>query len=58
MGLKLLDVLEIYHRAGFIHNDLSLDKVVFGQNQVMPMLKDVDETENVFENKTLHIVDF
>ena len=32
IGLKVLDLLEIVHGAGYTHNDISLDKITLGTN--------------------------
>lgn len=32
LGLRLIDLLEMFHNAGLIHNDLSLEKIILGQN--------------------------
>jgi len=58
-GSRLLDILEIIHRAGYVHNDLSLEKIVIGPNQFIPSaLAKMDQTENLFDEKSVHIVDF
>ena len=28
LGLKTLDILEVIHRAGYVHNDISLENIV------------------------------
>ena len=33
LGCKLLDQLEVFHDAGYIFNDLSLDKIMLGIGQ-------------------------
>ena len=35
IGLKVLDILEVVHRAGYVHNDISLDKVLLAQGQLI-----------------------
>ena len=30
LGFKILEILEVIHRAGYIHNDISLDKINLG----------------------------
>lgn len=56
LGCKLLDILENIHKAGYVHNDLSLDKIVHGLNQKL-RTKD-DQVTNCFEDVSLHITDF
>lgn len=34
-GYKLLEILEIIHAAGYVYNDLTLDKIILGQNEVI-----------------------
>ena len=35
IGLKVLDILVVVHRAGYVHNDISLDKVLLAQGQLI-----------------------
>lgn len=58
LGSKLIDILELFHSAGYVHNDISLDKIVLGANQMVSRTPSQDETENTLEDKTVHIVDF
>ena len=54
LGLKVLELLETIHDSGYVHNDLSLDKIAVGLNQrVIP-----DKSKDCFENKSLHIIDY
>lgn len=56
LGLKVLDILEVVHRAGYIHNDIQLEKIVLAENQIISKndLKNV----NAFDRKSLHIINF
>lgn len=58
LGSNLLDLLEVIHGAGYVYNDISPNKVVFPFNKSFkPNLK-IDKSKSIFENKTMHIVDF
>lgn len=54
IGLKLLDVLEIVHEAGYIYNDLNLDNISFGAD-IKPILH---KTKDYFEDYQLNLWDF
>ena len=59
LGTKLLDFLEIIHGAGYVHNNIYLDKVLLGSNQRIEYKKNVSiDYENQLEGKSLHIIDF
>ena len=61
LGSNLLDLLEQMHCCGYVHNDLTLDKIVLGPNQLIPPQtpkQKNDATENMFSDKSVHIVDF
>ena len=57
LGCKLLDVLEVIHNAGYVHNDLSLERIVLGHDQKLKPNIAFD-TDDCFENVDLHLVDF
>lgn len=57
LGRKLLALLERIHRAGYIHNDLSLDKIVLAYDQKVAPLPE-DSKDDLFAGVELHIVDF
>ena len=53
MGLKILDIIEVVHRAGYVHNDISLDKILLAQGQTLQI--NDPEKDNFFDEKCLHI---
>lgn len=58
LGCKVLDALEIIHNAGYVYNDLSLDKILVGHNQTVTCDQTNNNTANSFERITFHLVDF
>lgn len=54
----MLKIIEQIHKAGYVHNDLSLDNIVFGFDDSIKFLKADDYTTNFFRDKTLHLVDY
>lgn len=53
----MLDILEIVHQAGYVFNDISMEKILLGPNQTMS-LDNGSIIQDYFEDKTLHLVDF
>ena len=51
-------MLEIVHGAGYIYNDISLDKINLGQKQRIDKEFTSDDTENQLEGKSLNLQDF
>ena len=59
LGIKLIDMLEIMHKAGYIHNDISLDKLHLTEGDSIKFKRKKGEyIQDYFENKTLHQYDF
>ena len=50
--------MEIIHEAGYIHNDLSMDSIAFGSNQILDLKSKETSYKNIFEDKTVHLLDF
>lgn len=48
LGLKLLDLLEVVHGAGYVYNDLSLENVVLDFNKLIEHRRKIEQTESVF----------
>lgn len=59
-GIKVLDMIEIIHGAGYVHNDISLDKIHLGTNQKFNLIRRrrYEVFESMFDDKSLHIIDF
>ena len=53
MGLKILDILEVVHRAGYVHNDISLDQILLAQGQKIQI--NDPERDNFFDEKSFHM---
>lgn len=64
IGCKILDVIEIIHKAGYVHNDICLEKIVIGKNQKLEFGQMEDEndeesrSDTIFDGINLHIADF
>ena len=59
LASKLLDLLEVIHRAGYVYNDISLSRVMLPIHEVIKVPEPTDvKTQSVFEGNTLHIIDF
>ena len=56
LGCTLLDELEVIHNAGYIHNDISLDKLSLGSKQRI-IDNEEDLTTNCFKSVTVNIID-
>lgn len=57
LGSKLLDILEVIHGAGYVHNDLSLQRIVPGPDQKLkPNNKQANH--DWFSGVDLHLNDF
>ena len=57
LGQKLLELIEIIHRAGYIHNNISLDSIALGVGQKI-MIEKKDTTANYLVNTHLCIIDY
>lgn len=38
LGLQLLNILELIHNSGYVYNDLKLENIVLGANDIEPNL--------------------
>ena len=56
LGLRLLDMFEVIHSAGYVLNELSMSKILLGPNQPIEIDKK-DLIKNCFDGKSLHFVD-
>lgn len=54
IGLKLLDVFEIVHEAGYVYNDLTFENMFIGRDQ-RPKF---DEVTDYFDELSFHLWDF
>ena len=57
MAIKLLNLLEIAHDAGYVHNDIALDTIVTGQGQHMDLLAIQERLSNCFQDVDLYFND-
>ena len=55
--MEVLKILERVHASGFIFCDLKLDNILLGEGQTLPNQR-FDPERNVFENASLHLIDF
>ena len=46
IGCKVLDIIEIVHHAGYVHNDISLEKISLGLKQKVSNEEFPDSDEN------------
>ena len=51
-------MIEVIHHAGYIHNDICLEKIDLGKNQRIEFRETKCNTENIFDDLTLHFSDF
>ena len=58
LGYKLLGVLEVIHGAGFVHNDISIDKLAVGTGQRIRLQNEVQTNDNLFDQVSINICDF
>ena len=58
MGTKLMDFLEICHNAGYAHNDIAMDTIVLGQDQLVDLKKAKKSSGSCFRGSSLHVLDF
>ena len=57
LGIKVLEMLEVVHEAGYIYGDLKLDNILIGEGEDLPE-NGTTPTQNVFENVQLNLIDF
>ena len=55
LGFKLINIIEQIHAAGFIYNDIKLDKVLLAYNDNFP--EDCRQG-NCFKDVTINLVDY
>ena len=55
IGRALLKTLEATHKAGYVNNDLKLENILVGYNQIIS--KQINN-ESVFEGLSIHLIDF
>jgi len=55
LGIKIIDILEKVHAAGYTYNDLKLDNLLIGYRDKLPKKYTPD---NVFENVSVHLIDY
>ena len=54
LGIKMIDILEMVHKSGYIYGDLKLDNILAGFEDILP-----DEASgNAFSNVSLNLIDF
>jgi len=55
LGAKLVELLQVIHKAGYIYNDLKPDNILLGYNEQPPQWP---ELGNCFKDLTINLVDF
>lgn len=53
MALRLIDILESIHEAGYIYNDLKLHNILVDYNASPDTSRD-----NIFYGQGIHLIDF
>ena len=57
LAMQILDLLEIVHTAGYVHNDISLKRLMLGYGEKIVYEKKCSECRS-FKQKSLHLDDF
>jgi len=55
LGLRIIDIIEKIHAAGYTYNDLKLDNLLIGFKD---KLSKNYTSDNIFENVSLHLIDY
>ena len=58
LSIKLVDFFEISHYAGYVHNDIALDTINFGQGEYLNIKVMEEKKESCFSGKTINVTDF
>ena len=53
LGIKMIDILEMVHKSGYIYGDLKLDNILAGFGENLP-----EGSEDAFSNVSLNLIDF
>ena len=56
LGLQVLDILELVHKAGLVFNDLKLDNLLLDYGVDIDKLSTTKE--NIFEKYNVNLIDF
>ena len=55
LAIRLINILELIHSAGYIYNDLKLGNILVGyKDEILPF----DEDHDCFENCTISLIHF
>ena len=55
LGISLVNSLELIHNSGLVYNDLKPDNILIGLKDQLPKS---DSQKNIFEDASMHLVDF
>lgn len=57
IGLKVLNMLEVIHKAGLVYNDLKFENILLGHTDEVPDING-NQMKSCFETMTLNLIDF